>query len=212
MLDEDLIAAANVWRAAHPSGLLMHSAMCCRVAAGWIVANDRSLAEAAGTIVPWWLRHWKHWGPSPWPLHWCEAVRLGTWDCGVFAAAGDHLMRARGLDSRRVLAIEEATPTETQQWRHLWEAAGREPTWTHGAAAYHEVCGLVSDGVLSIWDPTEAVWIRPGESLPQAPVLALKVFAANDQELMVNWQGVNLPCGVWVRTGATGGVMGPLGS
>lgn len=78
-----------IWARASVSTLAHHGA-CCDRARGWIVAMARSHDFAATdgldyTAPRWLTRRWR-WGPTRWPIAWCEAVRAEAIDCGVFAA------------------------------------------------------------------------------------------------------------------------------
>ncbi|MDP8916647.1 MAG: hypothetical protein M3M95_05515, partial [Pseudomonadota bacterium] len=55
------------------SALSHHGGACCDIAREWVLATDFSqLGDAAALTGPRWLRQKYPWGPSPWPMHWCE--------------------------------------------------------------------------------------------------------------------------------------------
>ena len=88
------------WQAATPSTLIDHGA-CCARARDWLVATSRSMdfASTDGFMLsaPRWLTHRFGWGPTRWPISWCEAVRQKTIDCGIFAAFAREIFSAKGL-------------------------------------------------------------------------------------------------------------------
>ena len=80
------------------SVLSHHGTACCDIGREWIRSMDFAQLNGADlTSGPRWLRAKYKWGPSPWPMHWCEVVRRETIDCGAHAALSREAFGARGL-------------------------------------------------------------------------------------------------------------------
>ena len=85
----------------HPSSSLVHhDAECCERARLWFLAYARSME--IGNIsqfeikAPIWLQQLYSWGPSSWPIAWCELVNKKVLDCGVFAALAREGFKSQG--------------------------------------------------------------------------------------------------------------------
>src|SRR3712207_2487200 len=82
-------AAAAFGKSQHfpASAIQHHGRPCCRLAREWVFATDFSQLNGESLLTgPRWIRHKYKWGPSKWPIHWCEAVEQKTLDCGALAS------------------------------------------------------------------------------------------------------------------------------
>ena len=72
------------WTSQLPSHISSHrGGDCCSLALSWLRGMAASHADDR---TGRWVRDHGQWGPSRWPLHWCEAAREEVLDCGALAA------------------------------------------------------------------------------------------------------------------------------
>src|SRR5262245_48209268 len=90
------------WMQASVSTLTDHGP-CCARARAWLIAMARShdFASTDGLTfaAPRWLTKRWIWGPTRWPIAWCEAIKAETIDCGVFGVFALEIFRAKGLEA-----------------------------------------------------------------------------------------------------------------
>src|SRR3982750_4162909 len=61
-----------------------HGSACCEAARTWVLSMDYSLLNGSSPYTgPRWIRQRYEWGPTKHPIHWCEAVKEKTLDCGA---------------------------------------------------------------------------------------------------------------------------------
>ena len=185
LLDE---ADAQAPRAAQPSDrwehfpysrLSHHGSCCCDLARDWVIANDFAQLNGADLASgPRWLRQKYKWGPSNWPMHWCEAVQLETIDCGAHSALAHELFTARGLTAFPTQLVQLYSTHATDQWRGSWEAANSSCHWLDGEHIYHEATALLVEGdKLQIWDGSAGTWLNPRQRRGYGSVAAVRIFA-----------------------------------
>src|SRR5215210_2036228 len=93
----DVDEAIRRWETTQPSMISHHGLRCCALAREWIFSTDH--AQLNGEHLSTgsrWLRHRFTWGPSPWPIAWCQVVRRKVLDCGAFAALAHEIFSTRG--------------------------------------------------------------------------------------------------------------------
>src|SRR4051794_34857828 len=82
---------------------LAHHGPCCDKARAWLIAMGRShdyaSTDGLAFAAPRWLAKRYTWGPTRWPIGWCEAVRATSIDCGVFAVFALEVFRAKGVEA-----------------------------------------------------------------------------------------------------------------
>lgn len=144
---------------------LAHHGVCCDRARGWIAAMARSHDFAATdgldyTAPRWLTRRWR-WGPTRWPIAWCEAVRTEAIDCGVFAAFAVEIFRAKGLDAYHGQVLRNWPEESTAHWRQKWAAMPEAFNWIGTKVIYHEVCIVRFGPEARIYDPTYGCWLEP---------------------------------------------------
>jgi hypothetical protein len=152
------------WAQASVSTLADHG-RCCAAARGWLVAMSRSLDFAAtdGLVfaAPRWLMHRWKWGPTRWPVSWCEAVRAEAVDCGVFGAFAREIFRAKGVEAYGGQVLRSCAGTTTAHWRAKWAALPGAFNWIGENAVYHEVCIVrVGRAEARVYDPTDGAWLE----------------------------------------------------
>ena len=173
-------AAAGImkWNNFPYSVLSHHGERCCDVAREWVLSIDFSQLSGGSPLTgPRWLRQKYTWGPSPWPMHWCEAVGRKTLDCGVLAALANEVFAARGVRSYPAQFIQQYTASDTCHWRQKWDGEECDTHWIEEELIYHEVCAVSAGGdEIKLWDPSAGWWVNPKQFGGYGGVLALRVF------------------------------------
>ncbi|HYI42442.1 MAG TPA: hypothetical protein VD768_02325 [Sphingomicrobium sp.] len=162
------------------SCLSHHGASCCDIAREWVLAMDFAQLNGADlTSGPRWIRAKYKWGPSAWPMHWCEAVRRKVIDCGVHAALAREAFTARGLVAFPAQLVQRYTTDATDQWRGSWTEEGASCHWLDGEHIYHEVTALLAgEGEVKIWDGSAGSWVDPSQpGGGYGSVVAMRIFA-----------------------------------
>jgi len=132
-------------------------------------ANELPRTRSQRLAGPRWLNRRYQWGPSTWPMHWCEAATETTIDCGVFAALAREAFRLKGVAAYPAQVIRELNTESVAHFERLW--SGRDGTfgWTADQHVYHEVTVIVlhdeaaQDGLprAMVYDATDGHWIEP---------------------------------------------------
>lgn len=182
------------------SSLLTHKGRCCLTARAWFESLVMSLAERREP--PDWLSLRWPWGPSPWPLYWCEAVRAEHLDCGALAALTRASCDALGLSPMPVQLIERFNVEAGENWRSVWRRSAPGVKWVWGDLVYHEAVAIPGRGGLSIWDPTDRCWIESRARTGYASAVAVRVLppaagAAAGLVSSLRWRQGVLPLGRW---------------
>jgi hypothetical protein len=195
--------ASDRWRDFPHSTLSHHGGACCEIARQWVVAMDfAQLNGAEPTSGPRWLRAKYKWGPSPWPMHWCEAVKRKTIDCGTHAALALEAFRARGLTAFPAQLVQRYTEDATEQWRGKWEGEDVSCHWLDGEHIYHEaVALLVGEDEVRIWDSSAGSWVGQRQdggygSLTAVRIVAEGQYGGGDG---LRWGERRLKPGAWVQ-------------
>lgn len=203
-----IVEAPDVFDRPCPSGrwerfayscLAQHDAECCAVAREWVMAYDFAQMNGADPMSgPRWLRQRYKWGPSPWPIHWCEAVERDTLDCGALGCMAREIFAERGLASFPVQLVQQYTPEATAQWQCQWDSEQVSTHWIDEDVIYHEACAIeASDGELKLFDPSAGCWIDPRQSGGYGALLALRVF--DDEGRLWRWGGRTIAANSWVN-------------
>lgn len=158
-----------------PSFISDHGGECCRAARTWF----RCLSVAAASRnpgPPTWIRERWEWGPSEWPLHWCQIPGLKTLDCGALACLARTALGHTGAIVLPVQLLEGFDTSAVEQWRAVWESCpAAAPSWTWESIAYHEAAAILDNGRLSIWDPTDSHFVEATPKQGYASVLAVRI-------------------------------------
>jgi hypothetical protein len=194
------------WAARGPSALADHGAECCATARTWFHAMSRSLWRGQGG--PTWIRRRWEWGPTCWPLHWCEAMAAKELCCGAQAALSIEAFRGRGVDALPVQLVQRYEAHNLPHWHSRWSGGGANPAWAADAAGaahvYHEACALVDDGAVRVWNPTAAAWLPPEQVEGYAGVVAIRVGGAVPDGRTAAWGPHRLALGEWHAAGEGG--------
>ena len=192
----------------HPaSEIIHHDDSCCEEARLWFLSYARSME--IGSLnqfrlkTPSWLCQHYTWGPSRWPIFWCELVKQDMIDCGVFAALAREIFTAQGHKVYPAQALLSYTRNCTQHWRGQWnetwveqsDDVGEAFPWVGNVLVYHELVVLeMDDGTAKFYDPTNAVWYDPHQRLGFASIIAVKSQCPR----VLSWGGKEIVCGEWV--------------
>jgi len=211
----DLDAAIARWRDFPASTISHHGGECCEVARQWLLAMDYSQLAGGNPLTgPRWLRQKHTWGPSCWPMHWCEAVKQETLDCGALAALSHEVFKARGVESYPVQLIQQYTEHATGQWHKRWSSHGddidvdasdaRRPSvhWIAGSLIYHEGVAVVVRGdEIKIWDSSAGWWVSPKQSAGYGAALVVRLFAprSGDPARSFRWGQHRIMAGEWQK-------------
>jgi len=167
------------WESFPPSRLSHHGKACCDIAREWVVGMDFAQLNGGDlTSGPRWLREKYKWGPSPWPIHWCEAVKRKTIDCGAHAALALEAFTARGLTAFPAQLVQKYSEDSTEQWRGKWAEEDVSCHWLDGEHIYHEVTALqVGEDEVKIWDASAGSWINPRQAGGYGSLVAIRIVA-----------------------------------
>jgi hypothetical protein len=166
------------------STLSHHGAACCDIARVWVIANDfAQLNGGERSMGPRWMRERYEWGPSVWPLHWCEAVGSKVIDCGAHAALAHEAFVARGLTAYRAQFVQRYSRDATDQWRRRWAGGEASDHWLGDDLIYHEGNALRMDGRdVKLWDGSAGWWLNPRQSGGYGGVVSIRIFAPDEVE------------------------------
>ena len=198
------------WREFPASVISDHCKACCRIARAWLAGMDKSLMSSGDVQSgPRWIRQRYRWGPSSWPIHWCEALEKKVLDCGALAAVSCEIFRARGVECYPTQFIQRYTRDAAVHWNSRWQANAPETLhWIDDDLMYHEGCAIaLPDGEVRIWDPTPAWWVKPKQFEGYGAVLALRISAPIDGRAAYAWGEHRIRLGQWETLQAgTGGL------
>ncbi len=204
-LDEQLAPerlASEPWENFPYSCLSHHGGSCCDVAREWVLAMDFAQLNGADlSSGPRWLRAKYKWGPSTWPIHWCEVVRRKVIDCGAHAALSREAFAARGLVALPTQLVQRYSEEATEQWRGSWSEEQASCHWLDGEHIYHEATALlVGQSEVKVWDGSAGSWVDPRQpGGGYGSVVAVRIFA--DPQFVTPqgfvWGQRRIPANVW---------------
>ena len=154
------------------SYISFHSGTCCAAARQLIVAKLQQYADIGSQLaaIPATFR----WGPTRWPVHWCELLEPKELvaDCGVHAQLAAELLWAAGVEFRRGRAAIQAGVRSVAHWTATWSDADASCAWLGDDVVHHEVLEVGDRW----WDATEARWFSgPGAALVAGIVVGVRV-------------------------------------
>jgi hypothetical protein len=160
------------------SRLSHHNEACCDVAREWLLAMDFAQLNGGDVLSgPRWMRQKYEWGPSIWPLHWCEAVGAETIDCGAHAALAQEAFTARGVTAFRAQFIQRYNSDAINQWRLKWDEKQGSVHWLEEDFIYHEGNALlVGQDEVKLWDASAGWWLNPRQSGGYGSLAAVRIF------------------------------------
>jgi hypothetical protein len=177
--DASVRAAGGKWNSFPNSHISHHGAACCDIAREWLLAFDFAQLNGGDRLTgPRWIREHSTWGPSVWPIHWCEAVDRDVVDCGVHAALAQEVFLARGVQAFRAQFVQRYSADAAAQWRINWDKEGASDHWLDGDAIYHEGNAvLVGGDEVKLWDGSAGWWINPRQAAGYGSVSAVRIEA-----------------------------------
>ena len=179
----DLAAPAALpggkWRTFPNSHISHHGSPCCDIAREWLVAFDFAQLNGGDPLSgPRWMREHMKWGPTTWPIHWCEAVDAPVVDCGVHAALAQEAFVARGVQAFRAQFVQRYTGDAAASWRENWTQARASDHWIEDDAIYHEGNAvLVGNDEVKLWDGSAGWWINPRGKAGYGSLIAVRIEA-----------------------------------
>lgn len=170
------------WREWEPSQISHHGTMCCEIAREWLGATDYSVLNGGKfQSGPRWLRQRFDWGPSKYPVSWCEVLKKKKLDCGVHAALAHEVFTQRGVRSYRAQLVQEFTSTASDQWRLSWEKDEAVTAWIRDELIYHEGCAVeCGEGRIKLWDSSAGWWMDPKTTSGYGSLRAVRIAAARE--------------------------------
>lgn len=194
------------WRYRPPSVLAHHGRLCCSVAREWLLSTDcSSLAGQSKFTGPRWIRAKYKWGPSHWPMTWCDAIKQEELDCGALAALTIEVFRARGVNCYPVQLIQQYDANTTSHWIRKWKEDEAHSDWIGHAMIYHEACAVeIVPSEIKVWDPSAGWWANQKQAGGYGSIRSIRVCAANgaDDQLLV-WGSHNLKLNEWFTIPST---------
>jgi hypothetical protein len=126
---------------------------------------------------PRWIGQKYNWGPSAWPMHWCDAVDRKVVDCGVQAAFAHEAFSTRGVKTFRAQFVQQYSVSAADEWRRKWRKEQVPAHWIGDDLIYHEGNAvLIGDKVVKLWDPSAGWWINPRQSGGYGSLRAVRIF------------------------------------
>ncbi len=168
------------WQDFPHSAISHHGRACCDIAREWVVAMDYAMLNGGAlSSGPRWIRARYKWGPSAWPIHWCEVVERKVIDCGAHAALAHEVFTARGETSFHAQFVQKYSADATSQWRSKWSEEDVSCHWLTDDIIYHEANALlVGDDEVKLWDGSAGWWVNPRQQgSGYGNLLAVRIFA-----------------------------------
>ena len=196
----NLSAAMDRWRCAPSSTLTHHGRRCCIAAQEWLIATDQSQLSGEHKLAgPRWLLQKYKWGPSHWPMTWCQAVEEKQLDCGVLAVLSKTLFASRSVPAYSVQLIQQYSDLTTYQWSKKWTDYRASANWIHGPLIYHEACAVeVAPNVIKVWDSSAACWVNARQTAGYGSVSAIRIRNDNLKAAeLLSWGEHIVPSEEW---------------
>jgi len=199
-------AQAPLWLDHCGSEILQHDGKCCAQAKSWFLGWARSMDSASlvesGVRAPVWLSQRFEWGPSRWPIAWCELIEQKVIDCGVFAALARETFLDQGVAAFPAQVVLRYGERCTQHWNAYWklDSSTNEEShelfpWIGTRHVYHEICVVeASPGEARFYDSTWGNWYLPQPQSGFGSILAIRSFAPH----ALNWGNYRVRSGEWL--------------
>jgi hypothetical protein len=169
--------AGGIWQDFPNSHISHHGAACCDIAHEWLLAYDFAQLNGGDALSgPRWMREHSEWGPTAWPIHWCEAVDAKVIDCGVHAALAHEAFVARGVRAFRAQFIQHYSSDAAASWRENWNRESVSDHWLDGDMIYHEGNAvMIGPDEVKLWDGSAGWWINPRAEGGYGMVVAVRI-------------------------------------
>lgn len=153
-----------------------HGSACCETAREWVAAMDfAQLNGSSPSSGPRWLREKFEWGPSAWPIHWCEILGRKVIDCGAHSALAHEAFQARGVTAFRAQFVQRYSADALDQWRQRWGEQDVSDHWIGEGVIYHEANAILVGDELKLWDSSAGSWINPGQQKGYGTLVAVRI-------------------------------------
>jgi hypothetical protein len=197
----DTAAAIERWRDFPASSIVHHGRLCCHIAREWVFSTDYAQLNGEHPLTgPRWIRHKYKWGPSRWPLSWCEAVEKKQLDCGALAALAREVFTSRGVESYPAQLIQQYSEDSTRHWQKKWDEAEGSVHWLKEELIYHEGCAvLVRDNEIKLWDASAGWWVNPKQFGGYGGLLALRLHAPQTAPADFKWGAHLITANQWQK-------------
>lgn len=198
----DLQGVIEKWQHLPASAITHHGRQCCHLAREWIFSTDYAQLNGEHPLTgPRWIRQKYTWGPSGWPISWCEAVERKTLDCGALAAITREVFAQRGVTSYTAQFIQLYSADSTRHWLKKWDEEKVSSHWINEDLIYHEGCAVVvRDNQIKLWDPSAGWWVNPNQSAGYGCLLAVRVCAPYiDSQSELRWGTYRIVANQWQK-------------
>jgi hypothetical protein len=195
-------SAGGKWRECPNSYVSHHGSACCDIAHEWLLAFDFAQLNGGDLLTgPRWIREHSSWGPSAWPIHWCEAVDRKVVDCGVHAALAHEVFAARSLPAFRAQFVQRYSSDAAASWRANWKEKQVSDHWIDGDAIYHEGNAvLIGRDEVKLWDGSAGWWINPRQDAGYGSLAAVRIAADSGSfPDGLRWGDRRIEVNQWVR-------------
>jgi hypothetical protein len=206
------------WFEQPASQITHHDADCCKEARAWFRSYAVSMqashaAEADSIRAPTWLSQRFTWGPSRWPIAWCEVIQQKVIDCGVFAALARECFELSGHAAHPGQILLDYSVECTSHWNTYWGKGAdqirkkrnskwnwtKEPLkffpWIGNHLVYHEICLVeLGEGRTRLYDSTWGQWYSSTQKEGHASVIAARGEWGENALL---WENRLLNSGEW---------------
>ncbi|HEX9930658.1 MAG TPA: hypothetical protein VGB02_19135 [Pyrinomonadaceae bacterium] len=133
------------WREFPYTNVSHHGSTCCEMAREWLYAMDYTQLNGGSPFTgPRWLRQRYNWGPTVYPIHWCEAVEEKTLDCGALASLSREVFKSRNVRAYPAQLVQQFTTHATAQWQKKWSEKEASTHWINDDVIYHEGCAILT--------------------------------------------------------------------
>ena len=130
-----------------PVSELAHHGECCARARAWLLARSRTadftVTDRVGGAGPRWLSDMYEWGPTRWPVAWCEVVHAKTIvPHAAFWRVCPRDFRHKGVKAYGGQVVRNYDRASLAHYRNMWARLPGAFDWIGEEHVYHEVCIL----------------------------------------------------------------------
>ncbi|HUR22900.1 MAG TPA: hypothetical protein VMZ73_03405 [Acidimicrobiales bacterium] len=171
-----------------------HGSSCCAAARRWLGAVHAAGGPTAPLSGLGWISELYPWGPTQWPISWCEIVGQEKLDCGAHSAVAREVVRRSGVELLGVQLLLWAGAGDIAHWASTWRSQGVAPTWLFDEMYYHEAVGVAGE-TLVVLDTTRNCRVPPDEGPGRGNAAAIRVTGGDADTL--RWGEHEVRVGHW---------------
>jgi hypothetical protein len=181
-----------------PTQILSHGDEMCEVARKYLIGLDSLLAIGNNPIEPpVWITIKYKWGPTRYPVYWCQIVKAEELDCGSLSAVIREIYRSRGVHTLPVQLILKYPVHIIEHYIAMWRRKGLPVNWIWGNYVYHEVVGVILDECeMKIYDPVENSWIKSSGHVERGRVAAIRI-SGEETCSYLHWENKYIELNKW---------------